>query len=437
MSVATDIVKSLKAARERARQANRTEQHAAREFIQEWREAIGLEKRNEHGVLESVRDEFGNPAIARGSIDPGEVSVQEMAHLIGGRDLFEHLTPNYQASTDHLVMEAGSDPTVGLQSSVYRASIAGLLDVKILQKYQESLGIGQQLMMTEPTNRNGEKEIGVGRLSTRGMDAQLVRKPGERHTRLDFGDQWIETPETVEKSAAIDLLQERVYFDKTSEVLSEAAAIGERLGRTNDRDKLRVVLGIVNNHKYNGTSYNTFQAGPTPWANSQVNPNTNGDYTSLDAAWKLWNEMKDPSSGDWIDLSQDGMVILRDKSTSTKWDFTLSRTETRQTVGGITQIIAGGTSSSSKEFQMMDSNEVRNLLMTERSLSEANARGWWGFGNPRKAFAYKENWPLRLQQAPPSNYEMIDRGIVASYFTNYRGVAFTRDPRYWHEQKNA
>jgi len=45
-----------------------------------------------------------------------------------------------------------------------------------------------------------------------------------------------------------------------------------------------------------------------------------------------------------------------------------------------------------------------------------------------------QNYPLTVQQAAPNQYEMLDRGIVASYFANERGIPSVWSP--WHTVKN-
>lgn len=41
-----------------------------------------------------------------------------------------------------------------------------------------------------------------------------------------------------------------------------------------------------------------------------------------------------------------------------------------------------------------------------------------------------EAWPLRVTQASASEYAMMDRGLVAAYFANYRGVGAVVQPQY-------
>jgi len=46
----------------------------------------------------------------------------------------------------------------------------------------------------------------------------------------------------------------------------------------------------------------------------------------------------------------------------------------------------------------------------------------------------RQIFPLTVTQAAPNQYEMLDRGIVATYFANERGIPSVWSP--WHTVKN-
>jgi hypothetical protein len=68
------------------------------------------------------------------------------------------------------------------------------------------------------------------------------------------------------------------------------------------------------------------------------------------------------------------------------------------------------------------------------NLSQANADEYWWMMQAGKTFRYMQNYPLNVQQAAPNNYEMLDKGIVASYFANERGIPSVWSP--WHTVRN-
>ena len=54
---------------------------------------------------------------------------------------------------------------------------------------------------------------------------------------------------------------------------------------------------------------------------------------------------------------------------------------------------------------------------------------WW-LGDFKKAFVYRENWPVQVMQAPTNSQDEWDRDIVAQFKGTERGVAAVLDPRY-------
>ena len=70
------------------------------------------------------------------------------------------------------------------------------------------------------------------------------------------------------------------------------------------------------------------------------------------------------------------------------------------------------------------------------NLSASNAKEYWWVGDFKKAFYWMENWPMTPWQASASELYMKDRGLVAIYGANYRGVAYAKQPRYAVRNKN-
>ena len=66
----------------------------------------------------------------------------------------------------------------------------------------------------------------------------------------------------------------------------------------------------------------------------------------------------------------------------------------------------------------------------------ANIDKYWYHGDFNKAFWWMENWPLTPWMASADEYVLKDRGLVAAYGANYRGVGYPREPRYVVRNRN-
>jgi hypothetical protein len=68
---------------------------------------------------------------------------------------------------------------------------------------------------------------------------------------------------------------------------------------------------------------------------------------------------------------------------------------------------------------------TNRFLVTRMALTTS-----WYYGVPEKAFAYMENWPLTVVQAPPNSEAEFNQDIVMRWKASERGQFIVRDPRY-------
>ena len=115
------------------------------------------------------------------------------------------------------------------------------------------------------------------------------------YPHLGFGEDYIETPSTTKRGFIVPVTKEAIFFDRTHLVLSRAAEVGEVLGLNKEKRLIDLVIGVTNNYKWKGTSYNTYQAA-TPWINSLAT-NELVDWTNVDKAEQLFADILDPEHG--------------------------------------------------------------------------------------------------------------------------------------------
>ena len=64
------------------------------------------------------------------------------------------------------------------------------------------------------------------------------------------------------------------------------------------------------------------------------------------------------------------------------------------------------------------------------SVGESAAKKYWLIGDFTKAFAYMENWPITVTQAPTNSEAEFNQDIVARFKASERGAAAVLNPRY-------
>ena len=332
----------------------KTKGHNDREATLIGLRAMSTEVKESLGI---TRDAFGRPSIKAGSAQPEEYSLIEIAEAIGEafgfRRFAESLLDKSQQLQFHgsTALEAGPgiDPTAFAAINLWTSTTAGLVEAKIIERFQNPAFIGDRLVQVTPTRLNGQKFIGVTGI---GNKAQ-TRFPGEPHPRAGFGQHYVTTPELEEKALAVEVTQEADFYDMTGQVLDTAAGVGEELGYLRELTILNLVLGITNPYSYNGTGYNTYQAS-TPWVNSQSNPMS--DYNHVDNALNLFRQMTDPVTDKEILVTPTQII----HHPSRRMDFyqVLNATEIRNTTNTNTVTIAPNPIGS--KFELLESQIAAN-----------------------------------------------------------------------------
>jgi hypothetical protein len=73
---------------------------------------------------------------------------------------------------------------------------------------------------------------------------------------------------------------------------------------------------------------------------------------------------------------------------------------------------------------------IWNKVLVDSGISQANADIYWYAGDVRRAFVWREVWPMSVVQANPLSTEMLQSDIVNAFYSSWYGVPVVRDPRY-------
>lgn len=374
-------------------------------------------------------NERGEPCVKNALIKPGQISIRALAESIGsigGRNPTELTDANFRQGLQPLaLLEAGSEAAVQPSAfgniNSFGSAFGGLLEVKVLEAYDDPAFIGDTLMPTEQSGQRYEKRPGIANLG----DSAEVMAPGAPHPRVQMSERYIETPQTVKRGLAIDVTREAVFFDQTNQVMDRAADVGRVLRREKEKRQLRTILGIDNSYKYGGTSYDTYLASGN-WINSFEEELV--DWTDFDAALNLFAAMKDQETGEAIDISAPWSLLTMPAKYMTAKNILTntsveSRTNSQATVG------IGGNPISGMVSPPVTSSIAYQLLI-DSGVSAAVAAKRWYVGNTQRAFRYIQNFPLRVERVDASDYQMRDSDLVMSVFADEMGVPAVIDPRY-------
>jgi hypothetical protein len=266
---------------------------------------------------------------------------------------------------------------------------------------------------------DGEKIPGIGQIADRIEEVA----PGMPYPHLGFSEDYIETPSTTKRGFIVPVTKEAIFFDRTHLVLSRAAEVGEILGLNKEKRIADIVIGATNNYKWKGTTYNTYQAS-TPWANS-VSGNELVDWSNVDAAEQMFADILDPNTGEPVLVR--GTTLLVMPAYRQAAHRIVNATQLTFTADG--SPTATFAANPLGNFRVHDSRLVfRRIVAT--GVAASDAKKWFFVGDFRRAFAYMENWPITVTQAPLGSEADFNNDIVLRFKASERGAAAVINPRY-------
>jgi hypothetical protein len=369
-------------------------------------ELDGPQKTTAH-ICESLKDK---------TLRADDFSLRDLAEGLvpDGHEWVRMLDPRSSSGVN--LLEAGD----GVDVTAFLNVTGQVIYSKIMEAYTQEAFVVSKLVDTVPTRFDGEKIPGIARVTD---DIDEVR-PGMPYPNLGFGEDYIETPSTTKRGFIVPVTKEAIFFDRTYLILTRASEVGEILGLNKEKRLIDLMIGTTNNYKWLGTTYNTYQSA-TPWVNVHSG-NELIDWTNVDAAEQLFAEMLDPNTGEPILVQANTVVVMP------AYRHAAHRVFNAPEIGYKT-----GDSPSTLTFA---ANPLGNYQVQESRLAYRrivgsgvaadDAKKWWFLGDFRKAFAYMENWPITVSQAPQNSEAEFNNDIVVRFKASERGAAAVMNPRY-------
>ena len=354
-------------------------------------------------------------SLREGHLQPEDFSIRDLAEALvpEGRQWVRMLDP--RAGGQVSLMEA----TDGIDVSAFLNISGQVIYSKILDAYEQESFVASKLVQHIPTRLDGEKIPGVTRIA----DSVDEIAPGMPYPNLGIGEDYIETPSTAKRGFIVPVTKEAIFFDRTHLILSRAAEVGEVLGLNKEKRILDTVIGATNNYNSNGVNYDTYQSSG-PW-NNVLAANELVDWTNVDAAEQLFAEMSDANTGEPILVRGTTALVMPAYRHAANRVFNAAEI----TYSG------GGSSTATTAVNPLGNYRVEESRLAYRRIlatgeTAEDAKKWWFIGDFRKAFAYMENWPITVTQAPVNSEADFNNDIVLRFKASERGAAAVLNPRY-------
>ncbi len=359
-------------------------------------------------------------ALEKKEIRPEDLSIKNIFESVieDGREILDAWRNGDSVS----LMEAA-----GAISSTSFSNITGqIVFNKVLEGFQLEGDTIMSLIPTVPTSFSGERIPGIGRI---GDQAEIVNEGGA-YPLVGLNEDYIDTPATVKRGMIAPVTKEAIFFDRTNLILKSAGEVGEWLGLNKEKRACDCVIDentTAHRYKWRGTVYGTYQTS-TPWINDKTSNGLVLMQAALDAAEQFLANMTDPNTGEPIMVMADTLICNPELRATA--DHVLNSTQLVRATGGFP--VTGnpiqtytpstvGNSLYSPRYRIVSSRMLRTRTATDTM---------WYLGRPSKALGYMENWPLKVEQAPPNSAKEFENDIVAQYKASERGAYAVLEPRY-------
>lgn len=348
-------------------------------------------------------------ALEEGHLNWRDFSIRELFEGLvdEGDQIVQEFNPRHQGNTVNL-LEAGN----AVDTSTFSNITGQIVYSRLLDAFEDEAFIGDQVSELIPTQFDGEKIAGVGKIG----DQALVVNEGDKFPTAGVNEEFIETPSTTKRGLIVPVTKEAIFFDRTGLIMRRVADVGQQLGINKEKRILDVVLGQTNNYKRNGVATDTYLT-----AGAFVNDQTGNalfDWTDIRNAELLLDAITDPNTGEPVIVLPNTIIVPSALFYDAK--RAVSATEIRV-----------GDTSATTGTQTLAKNPVQDYnIVTSRFVRKqtSSTTKWW-LGDFIKAFAYMENWPITVVQAPSNSEAEFTQDIVARFKASERGAAAVLEPR--------
>lgn len=330
-----------------------------------------------------------------------------------GRELVESFNPNNLTQIN--LMEAAD-----VVSTTHFANITGqIVYSRVLDSFDDPQFLGERLTEKINSEFESEKIPGIGGIG----DAAESIGEGNPYPNAGMSERWIDTPRTTKHGLIVEVTKEAVFYDRTGLVLRRAGEVGRWLGLKKEKRILDTVLGITTSYRVNGG------AAQATYGDTHTNGTFDNllastalvDWTDVEAALLLFDAMTDPNTGEPIDVVPNQIIVPSAlKMTAAR---ILSATQVRYGAPGSTTNVTQTDSPNplaNQNFEVLSSQYVKDRTSSDTT---------WYIGDFKRAFAYIENWPLVVVQAPDNNEAEFTRDVVARFKASEKGEPAVLEPR--------
>jgi hypothetical protein len=170
------------------------------------------------------------------------------------------------------------------------------------------------------------------------------------------------------------------------------------------------------------------------WTN-HIDNNPLNDWTNINTVEQQFSQITDPNTGEPIVLPSQRILVAPQIQALSLNQLLGAQEVWRATQGGMTPgtgvagwVNRGRNPLMDLDIRMHTSRQLYKQLQVQLGVSATDAGGYWFYGDPA-AFAYMENWPITVVQAPVNSEAEFTQDVVVRFKASERGVPAVIEPR--------
>jgi hypothetical protein len=282
-----------------------------------------------------------------------------------------------------------------LDSTQFPKATAALIHKKVMEGYESTPTIGDQLVTTVPSSKKVETIVGF--TAAEGPKQVLEGMPYEDS---GISEKYV-TIENRKFGRLISVTEETLQFDQTGQILQRAYRIGEKAAYYREKEIVEAVAGINAGYWPSGSS-TTFYTSHTQGANTVSGGGGVINETTLQLVKDKMDNMKD-ENGDYVLINQSGMILLVPPELEV---------ESWQIMNAVDYGVRG-----TDYFGVPNYFRGRYKVLSSPFLTTATT---WYLGDFKKDWWWTEVYPIQIQ-IKKSDEDKFHRDVIAYYKVRYFG----------------
>jgi len=367
--------------------------------------------------------------VKEGYFELDNFSLRECGYETLTRRVVDSMDPRQADST--LLTEAGEFE--GIDTTAFSNITGQYVYSAIMQAYEQEAFVFSRLIPAIPTRLDGEKIPGIGQIGDKSEEVH----PGMPYPHVGLAEDYVDTPSTTKRGLIVPVTKEAIFFDRTNLLQRRCSEVGEVVALGKEKRLCDMVAGITNNYKWKGTSYDTYstdgttgEAGGTGLVINKLTSNELVDWTDVDNAEQLVANILDPNTSEPIVINPTDVVVMPKYNHAAQRVF--NATEIRYTDSGAATLTVAANPVVGQYTLHKTAQMYRRIIYNGggTAVAAADAAKYWFIGDFRRAFAYMQNWPITVTQAPVNSEAEFNQDIILRFKASERGAAAVMNPRY-------